>query len=230
MTPAHQLETLYDGRFSKNATYRARVWDVLVREYFQQFVPRDARVLDLGCGYGQFINTIVAREKCAMDLNPRAAKLVEPGVTFFLSDCAERWPLDDGALDVVFTSNLLEHLADKAAVQRTLREAVRALAPGGTLICLGPNLHYLNGAYWDFWDHRVALTDRSLREILDLSGFRVERIVPRFLPYTMADGKQPPIALVRAYLRLPWAWPLIGRQFLIVARSSTRSTSFAPSE
>ena len=40
-------------------------------------------------------------------------------------------------LDVVFTSNFLEHLPDKASVERTVAEAQRCLKNGGLLICLG---------------------------------------------------------------------------------------------
>jgi SAM-dependent methyltransferase len=213
-----ELDALYARRFSNEAEYRNRVWDALVRDFFQKFVPAEARVLDLGCGYAQFINAVDARVKYAMDLNPRARELVRPDVTFFLSDCAERWPLDDDALDVVFTSNFLEHLPDKTAVRRTMAEAARCLAPNGTIVCLGPNIRFLSGEYWDFWDHHVPMSDRSLREVLELSGFRLETCIPRFLPYTMSDGKQPPIALLRAYLRLPFAWRFLGRQFLLVAR------------
>jgi hypothetical protein len=56
--------------------------------------------------------------------------------------------------------------------------------------------------------------------VLELSGFRVERNIPKFLPFTMADGRPASIAFVRAYLRLPVAWPILGRQFLLVARGA----------
>jgi hypothetical protein len=48
---------------------------------------------------------------------------------------------------VVGGSNFLERLPDKAHVQRAA-EARRCLPPGGALICLGPNLRYVHGAYW----------------------------------------------------------------------------------
>jgi hypothetical protein len=63
----------------------------------------------------------------------------------------------------------------------------------------------------------VALTDRSLRELLELLGFQVALCEPRFLPYSMSQGFTPPLWMLEAYLRLPWAWRLFGKQFLIVA-------------
>jgi SAM-dependent methyltransferase len=125
--------------------------------------------------------------------------------------------LPDNSLDIVFTSNFFEHLPDKAHLLATLREAHRCLQPGGRLIALGPNIRYLPGAYWDFWDHHVPLSDASLTEVLTNLGFRMERVVPRFLPYTMSDGRRHPLVLLRLYLRLPLAWRLFGRQFLVVA-------------
>jgi hypothetical protein len=55
-------------------------------------------------------------------------------------------------------------------------------------------------------------------EALQLVGFRTERVIGRFLPFSM-KGKLPPSPLlVRAYLKLPLAWPMLGKQFFIVAR------------
>src|SRR4030095_11669963 len=89
------------------------------------------------------------------------------------------------------TSNFLEHLPDKDALRRTLQEALRCLKDRGRIICLGPNIRFLHGAYWDFWDHFLPLTDRSMIEILTLTGFTVERVEPRFLPYSLSQGLTP---------------------------------------
>ena len=212
-----ELDEIYARRFEATFEYRASLWKVLVNGFFQQFVPKNGRVLDLGCGYAQFINAVQAETRYAMDLNPRAGELVVADVSFFLHDCSMPWPLLDDSLDVIFTSNFLEHLTDKTALRSTMQEAARCLAPGGKIICLGPNIRYLSGAYWDFWDHHIPLSDRTMRELLELAGFTIDRCIPRFLPYTMSDGKPPRLAIVRAYLRMPFAWRIFGRQFLVVA-------------
>src|SRR5258706_16479280 len=87
------------------------------------------------------------------------------------------------ALDVVFTSNFLEHLPHKDAIRRTLLEVYRCLKPGGRFIAMGPNIKYVPGEYWDFFDHYVPLTELSLAEGLSNCGFGIERKVGRFLPY-----------------------------------------------
>lgn len=214
---ADELQKIYGARFAANLDYRQRVWKVLIEEFFQRFVRPAATVLDLGCGYGEFINNVRCGRKLAMDLNPDAPKYLDKSVRFLEQDCSERWGLDDSSLDVVFTSNFFEHLPDKAALGRTLDEIRRCLAPGGHLIAMGPNIACLPGKYWDFWDHHVPLTDKSLTEGLSSRGFEIDECIARFLPYTMVKQREYPPVLLRLYLNLPLAWRWFGKQFVVVA-------------
>lgn len=212
------LQRIYEARFRANLDYRRAVWRVLIDDFFQRHVrPTDA-VLDLGCGYGEFINQVRCAKKFAMDLNPDMPQRVDKGVQALLQDCSTPWQLPAESLDVVFTSNFFEHLPDKAALGRTLDQARRCLKPGGRLMALGPNIKYLPGAYWDFWDHYLPLTELSLREALENRGYAMEECIPRFLPYTMAGGPQYPVWCLKLYLKLPLVWPIRGRQFLVIAR------------
>ena len=152
-----------------------------------------------------------------MDMNPDARRHAAADVNVLEQDCSQEWNLDAGSLDAVFTSNFFEHLPTKAALQKTLLQARRALRPGGRLIALGPNIKYLPGAYWDFFDHHLALTELSLSEVLMNSGFEVRVCWARFLPYTMSTGGEYPAWILRMYLAMPLAWRFFGKQFLIVA-------------
>ena len=56
--PVHSgtdLEAMYKARFKDQEIYRRRVWAVLTK-YFGRWIPSDGAVLDLGCGYCEFIN------------------------------------------------------------------------------------------------------------------------------------------------------------------------------
>jgi SAM-dependent methyltransferase len=214
------LQNIYAARFATLEDYRTRVWQVLTAEFFSQWVKPADSVLDLGCGYGEFINNIKAREKFAMDLNPSARDRVAPDVRLLQQDCSLPWPLADDSLDVVFTSNFFEHLPTKEALQSTLVEALRCLKPQGCLIALGPNVKFLAGRYWDYFDHHLPLTELSLREALTMTGYSVEWAMPKFLPYTMSQDSQPPIWTLRLYLKLPFVWRFFGRQFLVLGRKS----------
>ena len=81
---------------------------------------------------------------------------------------------------------------------------------------MGPNIRYLPGLYWDFFDHHTMLTEASLGEALEMEGFLLEQITPRFLPYTLVNAPEYPLFLLRIYLALPWLWRIKGRQFLVV--------------
>lgn len=218
---AEDLQRMYHTRFDGRQEYRNKVWRVLIREFFQQFVRRDDTVLDLGAGYGEFINHIHCYKKYAIDINPETRERVNEDVEIFLQDCSESWPLPDNSLDVVFTSNFFEHLPDTQTLVRVVDEIVRCLKPGGRVIAMGPNIKYVLGAYWDFIDHHLPLTELSLSEVFIQQGLEIEKCVARLLPYTMATGPQYPVIFLAFYLRLPFAWRIFGKQFLVVAKKST---------
>jgi SAM-dependent methyltransferase len=215
------LQKEYQIRFCGAEEYRDRVWKTLCNSYFSTLVSPKAHLLDLGCGWGEFINNIDAAKKYAMDLNPDAAIHLGKEIDFLHQDCSLTWQLPAESLDVVFTSNFLEHLPDKQRVESTISEALRCLKPGGLIICLGPNIKYVPGAYWDFWDHFIPITDLAMAELLQLKGFEIDRRLPRFLPYSMSTGAKPPLIMLKLYLKLPLAWPLFGKQFLVVGKKGT---------
>ena len=130
------LQRIYDARFRNNLEYRKRIWAVLVTDWFARYVKASDAVLELGCGWGEFINQIRAAE-VRHGSEPREPRAARPGIEFLHQDCSERWPLDD-TLDTVFTSNFFEHLPDKTSLGRTLREACRCLKPGGRLVVSAP--------------------------------------------------------------------------------------------
>ncbi len=215
-----ELSRIYYRRFHRTASYRNRVWKVLTKHFFSRWINSNSNVCDLGCGYGEFINNIHAGKKWAMDLNPDAPKYLNSEVLFIHQDCSAPWPLPENSIDVVFSSNFFEHLPDKESLSRTLRHIHRCLRRGGRLIAVGPNIKYLHGRYWDFYDHNVYLTETSLGEALEVEGFEIEVTKPRFLPYTLVKSPEYPMPFVRLYLAMPILWRVSGRQFLVVAGKS----------
>lgn len=205
-------------RFSKSEEYRNQVWKTLCNNHFSKIIHPESQVLDVGAGWGEFINNITAAKKYAMDLNPDTAMRLSQETHFIRQDCSQTWQIESESLDVVFTSNFLEHLACKADVGKTIAEAYRCLKKNGIIICLGPNAKYVLGRYWDFWDHSIPITELSLSELLKLNGFNIQSCIPRYLPYSMSTGFSPPLLFLKIYLECKFMWPVLGKQFLIIAR------------
>ncbi len=217
------LSRIYRNRFETTGVEKRNdVWRVLSRYFFSLYISEEDSVLDLACGYGEFINNIKAKEKFAVDLNPDAERYIDPDVRFLLSSAEEISYIDDNKLDVVFTSNFLEHLNSKSECSRVIIEVHRILKPGGRFIILGPNIRYAFREYWDFYDHHLPLSHVSLSEGLRSHGFKIDRLVDRFLPYTMSGALPTHELIVRAYLAFPLAWKFFGKQFLVVARKQDR--------
>lgn len=212
------VRRIYDRRFDDDArAEKSAVWKVIVERYLQRWVPADATVLDVGCGFGEFLNHIRCRRRIGVDMNPASASFLDPGVEFHCADATNLTSLPIKNVDIVFTSNFMEHLPNKEAVHGVIAEAHRVLAPGGSFIALGPNVRVIPGAYWDYWDHLVPISDRSLVELLEISGFDVVDCFPRFLPYETRSWAPKTPFLVRLYLGIPMAWRLMGKQFLVRA-------------
>jgi SAM-dependent methyltransferase len=211
-----RADDVYARRFP-DAEVRAKdlIWREIAR-WLSRYIPADAVTLDLACDRGYFIRNVRARERWATDLRDVSGDLGD-GIRFVRADGLRlREALPAASFDVVFTSNYLEHLAGPDAVIEQLAVVRDLLRPGGRAIVLQPNIALVGGAYWDFIDHRVALTDHSLVEAAELAGLRTRHVIRRFLPYSTKGRLPSHPALVRAYLALPPLWLLLGKQTLYV--------------
>lgn len=213
------LDRLYAMRFHNDErASKARLWRVICREFFAGYVPDDACVVDLGAGYCDFINNVSARRRIAVDLNPDTVRFAAPGVEVFrlpLEDLSAA--VDSGTVDLAFASNVFEHLRGPDELLKVLTNVRTALRPGGRIMIMQPNVRLVGGAFWDFFDHTLPLTERGMTEALEVAGFRVIECRARFLPYTIKSRLPQWACLVRMYLHLRPAQYLMGKQMLVVA-------------
>ena len=221
---SNELSKLYKIRFSEDQLPRKKeIWKVICRHFLQKFIRSSDTVVDVACGYGEFINNISSGEKIAVDLNSDALNFLDADVQFFQKKATELASVINSNADAIFTSNFLEHLPDKRTLDLFLDQVMIALKPGGKYLILGPNLRYLPGQYWDFYDHHLGLTHLSLCEALLLKGFHIQVCIARFLPFTTQGALPTHPALVWLYLKVPFVWRFLGKQFFIVAQKPLAS-------
>ncbi|WP_433305005.1 class I SAM-dependent methyltransferase [Actinoplanes sp. CA-030573] len=208
------INSYFETRLSHDEN-RSKVWKHLC-EYLSRWIAPDADVLELGAGWCDFANHVRARRVVAMDLDATVERAAASHVTPVVGDCTDLSAFEDGSFDVVFASNLLEHLVRPDA-SRLLGEARRVLRPGGRLMLLQPNFRLNPGRYFDDFTHVSIFTDQSLHDYLVSEGFTVEKVMPRFLPLTMKSRGSKLTFLVPWYLRSP-VKPLAGQMLLVAAR------------
>lgn len=193
------------------------MWQVLCSDFFQKYISENSVVLDIAAGYCEFINNIKARKKIALDLNPDIKNFSGRDVKVILSNSTKIRQLKNRTIDVVFTSNFLEHL-EKRDIIKTIKEIHRVLRKDGRFLILQPNFRYAYRDYWMFFDHITPLDDRSLIEVLEINGFKVIESKPKFLPYSTKSNLPKSIFLLKLYLKLPIIQQIFGKQAFICAK------------
>ncbi len=207
----HSSRLAYDPR-------RQTVWKALWQYHFRHVVSPDACVLDLGAGYGDFINTVVARRRIAVDHWPGLGAHLAQGVEAVIAPASDLTAIASDSVDFVFASNLFEHLTQEALLA-TLNEIRRVLTRTGGLTVLQPNYRYAYREYFDDYTHVAVYSHISLSDLLRAHGWEVTDVRPRFLPLTMKSRLPVWPTLIAAYLRSPIK-PM-GKQMLISARPRT---------
>ena len=212
------LATVYRHRFDEaHRRSMADVWRVLIDNYFCRWIRPEDAVLDVGAGLCNFINQVHAARKVAVDADPSAEERCASDVTFVHAENLEGVELG-GKFDVAFMSNFLEHLESGEHVLAFLKAVRGHLKEDGRVLILQPNFALVGPAYFDFIDHKTILTDKSLVVALEVSGFRIEYLKRRFLPYTSKAAIPRAPWMVRLYLAFPPAHFFMGKQSFVVAR------------
>ncbi|MEL6372261.1 MAG: methyltransferase domain-containing protein [Pseudomonadota bacterium] len=207
-------EGYHDSRLTADPR-RNVVWQTLWDAYFRYRVPADGCVLDIGSGYGEFINNVVAEKRIALDIWPGFTSYLANGVDGMVGDLSRIRELPDGSLDYAFASNLFEHVT-KEDFGSTLGVLKKKLSSRGVLTVLQPNYTYAYKEYFDDYTHISVWSHISIADFFDANGYEVIEAHPKFLPLTIKSRLPVSPTLIRAYLASPIK-PM-GKQMLFSAK------------
>lgn len=194
---------------------RTKVWKA-INEYLQKFIPKNSVILDIGCGYADFINGIEADLKYAIDLNPEMKDfIVSDKIKFIPQSILDSFDVPDLSMDIIFASNLFEHFND-SELDKIINNIKEKLKPNGKLILIQPNIYYAYKEYWDDYTHKKAFSHNSLKDFLNSYGFKNLFVEKKFIPFSLKSRLPKSYWLTKLYLKSPIR--PFAKQLLIIAQ------------
>jgi len=208
-------EVYHATRFTPDPRRRV-LWRTLVACVFQKQIPPGGVVLELGAGYGDFINAVKAGRRLAVDVWPGMLQHLDAGVEGIVARITQLDGVADGSVDYVFSSNCFEHVSQSELVE-CLAQLQRKMKPGAMLTIVQPNFKYCAREYFDDYTHVSIYTEKGLSDLLAANGFKIVRCVPRFMPFSIKGRLPVHPLLIRLYLMSPFR-PLAGQMLISAIR------------
>ncbi len=136
MTEPTQIPLDYDQSADEFARHRRVHPEVLDQLISSGFIGPDTRLLDVGCGTGNYAATLTAATNCrisGVDPSERMLDRARPAASWvsLVRGSGETLPFGDESFDVVMSTDVIHHIADRDAY---FREAARVLRRGGHLV------------------------------------------------------------------------------------------------
>lgn len=182
----------WDDRYKDREAYMKETGMMRFLKALEEIDDHD-RVLDIGCGIGQFTELVKATKKdttvWGTDISPLAIednKKRNKDITYYVSTVGEQQLLPDNYFDVVFSGEVLEHIDNPHDL---FKDAYKCLKRGGTFIVTTP----LNDQIITP-EHMHYFTREDVTLLYDVNGF--DNIRHIFLPQgydqliIMAIGKK----------------------------------------
>lgn len=204
-------EFYFSSRLSRNRDSE-KVWRQ-VAKFLKKYIS--GTVVDLGCGHGDFLRGLSegsAKRKIGIDVFKSPHFPVD---SEFFKSSSQNFHKFVKNSDVVFASNLFEHLNDEE-LEETMAAVTKSLRKGGLLILMQPNFRHYHRRYFDDYTHKKIFTDVSLSDYVRSKGFEIVKVYPKFLPASLKSRLPKWNILTWTYLRSPFK-PFAG-QMLIIAR------------
>lgn len=123
------------------------------REPYLDYFSGDARMLDIGCGRGEFLEAARDRGLDARGIDPDPSAVAEAsaaGLRTEVADAFQFLPAHPAEFGGIFCGHVIEHL-DSTAAAALINAAAAALLPNGVLCLVSPNPGSLPTITHEFW-------------------------------------------------------------------------------
>ncbi len=167
----HSFNFQNDFRTSSNALYK------LQNRYLPYFRDLRGKILDLGCGRGEFLKLLSSIGKSAygVDANPEMVRLcTESGHEVYLQDIFDHLEyLEDDSLAGIFSAQLIEHLSSDDLIY-LFSLCFRKLSPGGVVVLEtlnGSSLYTLVERFFVDITHKNPLNSNAIAAYIKYFGF-----------------------------------------------------------
>jgi len=162
-------------------------------KFYRPFLPsdKDSKILDIGCGTGHFLYTLMRmgyKNFEGIDLAADNIELVQKmiGGKVYLADVFNFLPLRKNLYDLIHSRDVIEHIPKNKIID-FLQLIYQSLKLGGEIIigtsnAVGPSPVALQSRYMDF-THEITFTEFSLEQILKIAGFQEIVIIPTELKF-----------------------------------------------
>ncbi len=141
----------------------------------------DARVLDAGCGVGMYTEQLrrFSPHVIGVEIDLPVARQARSRIPGIVAAPAEALPFADGSFDVLFSHEVIEHVADD---RLAAAEMVRVTASGGRIVLFCPNRLYPFETHGHYWRGRYRFGNTPLINYLP-NPVR-NRLAPHVRAYT----------------------------------------------
>jgi SAM-dependent methyltransferase len=221
VTSAHYFNEVGNQYFEWQDRFGSRSGQINARK-FKDFILDSDFVLDFGCGGGFLLDSLVAKKKMGIEINPIAVNSAKQKGIEVYSDLSS---VKDNSVDKVISNHALEHVSHPIF---ELSEIRRVLRPGGKLILCVPIDDYRRQRKFkesEINNHLQTWTPQLIGNCLVEAGFQYEKINVRILIHSWFPGTKYLWKREQLFNLLCTLWAIVrfnGRQILCVATKDSQ--------